>query len=258
MFFCNFIPDSNHYPMNKKCVFLAGFLIILLSVSATAQKNIEKQDLLWTRYALKVKIDDNWMIRQELDNRTYWFPWRKHQFVTRTLVERKLGKGWSTAGGFAYFNHSLPNDPLMEVSTNQSELRPHMELAYRQDISNKVSVSHRYWSEFRFMEQPNGAFNMENIRSRYKLELRYQPLEKVSVQLYDEIFINIGGKIVQNVFDQNRYGASLQYSPFKGLGFELGYLNWFQQQKSGIDFYDRHIIRFTIHQQINLHNSKPK
>ncbi len=244
--------------MYKNGVYLTSLFFILLALPVAAQKNVEKQDLLWTRYALKARINDNWMIRQEFDNRTYWFPWRQHQVLSRTLVDRKLGKGWNTAVGFVYFNHSLPNDPLLEISDNQGEFRPQLEVGYRQDISDKLSVSHRYWSEFRFLEQADGTFIMENNRSRYKLELRYQPVAKFSVQLYDEIFINIGGKIVQNVFDQNRYGTSVHYMPFKNLGFELGYINWFQQRKSGIDFYDRNIVRFTIHHQINLQKSIPK
>jgi hypothetical protein len=244
--------------MNITYAFFAAMLLILGSLQATAQKNIEKQDLLWTRYALRLKVDDHWTVRQELENRTYWFPWRQHQFVTRTMADRKLGMGWNAGLGMAFFNHSLPNDPRLEISENQSEFRPQLELAYRQDISDKVSLSHRYWSEFRFLEQSNGGFIMENNRSRYKLEIRYQPTDRLSFQFYDEILINIGGKIVQNVFDQNRYGASVQYMALKTIGFELGYFNWFQQRRSGIDFYDRNIIRFTVHHQINLQNSKRK
>ncbi len=244
--------------MYRMAIFLAGFFMMLLTLPAIAQKKVEKQDLLWTRYALKVRLSDNWMIRQELENRTYWFPWRQHQFVTRTLVDRKLGKGWNAGAGFAYFNHSLPNDALLIISDNQAELRPQLEVGYKQDISDKWGVSHRYWSEFRFMQQEDGSFKMENNRTRYKLEVRYQATPKISVQLYDEILLNIGGNIVQNVFDQNRYGASVQYMPVKNLGFELGYINWFQQRKSGIDFYDRNIVRFTIHHQINLQQPTPK
>ena len=239
----------------KSIVCIASLSIVLLA-SANAQKNVESQRLLWTRYALKLKLNDKYQIRQEIEERTYRNPWRQHQFVLRTFAERKLGKTWNAGLGITYFQQSLPNDPEIKDYTNQLELRPQLEIAYLQTISDKIKLHHRYWSEFRFYEQSNGLFEYRNNRTRYKLELRYSPNPKVTLIAFDEIFINIGGKIVQNVFDQNRYGASVQYMPIKNLGLELGYFNWFQQQATGVDFYKRDIIRFTIHHSIDLKKSK--
>lgn len=233
------------------------FMVSILYVTtAVAQKNVDTQHLLWTRYSLKVKINDNYQIRQELEERGYWFPWRQHQFTSRTLAERTLGKGWNTGIGFTYLLQSLPHDPEIPVIENSTELRPQVEIAYRQSLSEKIILHHRYWTEFRFFEQSNGSFEFGNNRTRYKLELRYSPIPKLTLIAFDEIHINIGGKIVQNVFDQNRYGASVQYMPATNFGFELGYINWFQQRTSGVDFYNRHIVRFTIHHVIDLKNAK--
>ncbi|AVR45476.1 hypothetical protein C7S20_09455 [Christiangramia fulva] len=232
------------------------FLFGLFSIALNAQKKVETQHLLWTRYSLKVKLDDNYQIRQEIEERTYWFPWRQHQFLSRTFGERKLGKGWNGGLGFTYFLQSLPHDPEIKAFHNRTELRPQLELAYTQNVSEKISLHHRYWSDFRFFEQPNGSFKYGNNRSRYKFEIRYYPFQNLTLKAFDEILINIGGEIVQNVFDQNRYGASVQYMPIKNFGFELGYINWFQQQKSGVDFYNRHILRFTIHHTIDFKKSK--
>jgi len=74
---------------NKPLVFLL-ILLSFLSTSLFAQKNTTTQELLWSRYYLKLKINDLYQIRQEIEERTYWFPWRQHQFVSRTFVERKL------------------------------------------------------------------------------------------------------------------------------------------------------------------------
>jgi hypothetical protein len=231
-------------------------LFIANSISVEAQKHIDTQYLLWTRYSLKLKINENYQIRQELDERTYWFPWRQHQFVSRTFAERKLPNGWNTGIGFTYLVQSLPQDPEVVEYSNRSELRPQFEIAYKQTISEKIILNHRYWAEFRFLEQPNGSFEFGNNRLRYKLELRYSPVANLTLIAFDEIFINIGRKITYNVFDQNRYGASMQYMPLGNFGLELGYFNWFQQRKSGVDFYNRHITRLTIHHTVNFRASK--
>lgn len=78
-----------------KSILFAIFLFGLFSENVNAQKNIENQHLLWTRYYLKLKLNDNYQLRQEIEERNYWFPWRQHQFVSRTFADRKLGKGWN-------------------------------------------------------------------------------------------------------------------------------------------------------------------
>lgn len=232
-----------------------GVLFFLLSNPTLAQKNVETQRLLWTRYYLKLKLTEAYQIRQEIEERTYWFAWRQHQFVTRTFVERKLGSGWNTGLGFTYFLQSLPHNPGIPVSQIDTELRPQFEMAYKQTILKNLTLHHRYWSEFRFFEQANGQFEFGNNRSRYKLEIGYTPFEKLTFKAFDEIHFNIGKKVVQNVFDQNRIGASVQYMTHQNFGIELGYFNWFQQRKSGVDFYNRHILRITTHQTINFKKS---
>lgn len=235
-----------------KSIALAALFIGLSYADGNAQKNVDTQQLLWTRYSLKLKFNDRYQLRQEVEERTYWFPWRQHQFSFRTHLERKLGKGWQTALGFTYFLQALPQDPTISIFETRTELRPQLELGYKQSLSEKISLHHRYWSEFRFFEQDNGSFDYGNIRARYKIEIQYSPIANLTLKAFDEIHLNIGGEIIQNVFDQNRIGASVQYMPFKTLGFELGYFNWYQQRSSGVDFFNRHIVRFTIHHSIDL------
>ncbi|WP_158975336.1 DUF2490 domain-containing protein [Cellulophaga sp. L1A9] len=221
-----------------------------------AQKNIIRQDVLWTSYALKLKINDNYQIRQELDQRNYSNPWRQHQMLSRTNLEYQLGNGWTTAVGVTGIVQSLPNDPEVKEYYTQKEIRPQIELAYKQTVSEKFTVNHRFWSEFRFFELEHDAYAYANVRLRYKIEIKYTPLKKVSIKAFDELFINAGNTIVNNVFDQNRIGSSIQYMPINHLGFEIGYFNMFQQQKSGIDFYSRDIIKFTIHHTILVKKNK--
>ena len=68
----------------------------------------------------------------------------------------------------------------------------------------------------------------------------------------DEILINAGKSIIKNTFDQNRVYTALQYGANKNIVLELGYLNSFQQRASGIDFFNRDIIRFSFIHKIKL------
>ena len=238
--------------LKYKLVSLKVLLLFLMSLKGFSQKNIENQQLLWVRYNLKLKINDTYQIQQELEERTYWYPWRQHQIVSRTHVLKSFGNEWKAGVALTYSEQSLPNNPIIKDYDNVSELRPQIEIYNTQTLTSELDLEHRFWTEFRFFEQPDGTFDYTNIRTRYRLELQYKFDKKVTLKAFHEIHLNIGNKITYNVFDQNRYGGSIQYMPVKDLGVELGYVNWFQQKQSGVDFYNRNIVRFTIHHNINL------
>ncbi|MET7027837.1 DUF2490 domain-containing protein [Sediminicola luteus] len=236
--------------MNRLAALHLLLLLAILPLTIRAQKTVEYQDQLWTRYFLKIKIDPKWQILQEVEERVYLSTWRQHQFVSRTQLERNLGKGYHFGIGFTYSEQATPQDPTIKDFTNQTELRPQLALEYNQHLSKKFTINHRYWTEFRYFERNNGSFEFANNRSRYKLELRNTSLNHITLKAYNEILLNIGGNIIHNVFDQNRYGTSIQYMPLENLGIEIGYLNSFQQRKSGVDFYNRNIVRLTVYHTI--------
>lgn len=229
--------------------FCCIFLILLYCKELYSQKNVEHQDLIWYGINVKIGLNDDYSLKQEIENRMYWFPWRQHVVISRTQLEKKLNPNLSTAVGLTYLLQSLPNDPEIEDFSNFSEIRPQLNFILQQKLSEKWKLQHRYQTEFRFMEDNEGRIRYSNNRSRYKFEAAYKINEACVLKAYDEIHINIGKKTVQNVFDQNRIGASVQYMPWKNTGIEAGYFNWFQQRSNSTDFYSRDIFRITL-----LHN----
>jgi hypothetical protein len=104
---------------------------------------------------------------------------------------------------------------------------------------------------------------MNSFRFRFQLVVNYTVYKKdeKSLQLiaFDEIMLNAGKSIVRNIFDQNRFGVSARYNFNNKIGMELGYINWFQQRPSGIDFYNRQILRYTLHTNFEIKKkSNPK
>ena len=103
-----------------------------------------------------------------------------------------------------------------------------------------------------------GGYRYSNIRIRYQLGLDIPIFKKknkedlISVKLKDEIMVNAGSKIVRNTFDQNRFSLGLQYCVDPYFSFEVGYMNWFQQRTSGVDYYDRDIVRLSLFHTITL------
>jgi hypothetical protein len=61
---------------------------------------------------------------------------------------------------------------------------------------------------------------------------------------------NFSKNRIKNTFDQNRSYTAIHYGLNKNLALELGYLNSFQRRASGVDFFDRDIIRLSIFHKI--------
>lgn len=216
-----------------------------------SQKNIENQSLMWFRYQLNIALKNQWSFSQSIENRFFNNPWRQSQFLMRTEIGKKLNHEWETKVLFTYAEQAFPQNPDIIDYYTLTELRLTGELNYSQKIRTKFRIKHRYWNEFRFMEQETGKIKYNNIRTRYRLELSYFTSNKVALKVFEEILLNISSSITYNVFDQNRVGVGVRYNFSENTAIETEYINWFQQRASGVDFYNRNIVRLSLIQKIN-------
>lgn len=236
------------------------FLVVCLTHFVNSQKQITRQNLAWFNYTLNVELAKKWSWQTELQERIYLNPYAQHQFVTRTHLHRTLGESnWEASAGMCLFLQS-PNNPLATNKLIVPELRPHIEMMYRQNYE-KWGLEHRYRAEARYFHRLNSSktelaegYEFGNFRFRYRLQaniklVSFKKRGGLRLKIADEIHFNAGRKIVTNVFDQNRISCDLVYAPNPALQLEIGYLNWFQQTASG-DFFNRNIIRFSVVQRI--------
>lgn len=201
----------------------------------------------------------------EVQERHFIHPFAQHQWSLRTHLHRKLGEtGWEASAGFAGFFQS-PNNPYSELELVEPELRPHVEMAYKQKL-NKLTIDHRYRAEARYFHRLNlGATDLadgyffEGFRFRYRIlasfpiwKLKENKLLKVVVG--DELMVQAGKK-VNYTFDQNRLIAGLNFTFSQELNLDLTYQKWINQRQTG-GFYSRDIIRFTMNHK--LFSSKAK
>lgn len=239
-----------------KKIFFASILL-LLPLLALSQKEVVHQQQIWYRYFLKIPIGTKWQIRQEFDDRNFINPSRQSQFLSRTHIERKLGKGWDVALGFTYFIHSQPQDPDVDF-TNRRELRPSIEIARQSELSDKWSLNNRFWAESRYMEINDGSYPFSNFRFRYKIEGQYSVNDMLDLLAFNELHINAGKKIVTNMFEQNRIGVGAQFLIVRNVEIEVVYINWFQQQSTAGKFFKRDIVRFALNHVIQIKSKQPE
>lgn len=243
---------------------LIVFIIVLLPEFFLAQKMVEHQQLIWYGYYNNLKFNEKWSLNSEIQERQFYQPTAQHQLVFRTNVERKLIDNWNGSVGLTYFLQN-PNNPTSESNLTVPELRPDFGFHNKQKLGF-LTINHRYKFEARFFHEVEnnelaGGYRFSNFRLRYQLGLDFPvwkkaEKDKMVLKIKDEIMFNMGNKIVKNVFDQNRIYLAVNYKLDDAYAVELGYMNWFQQQKTGTDFYNRDILRLSIFHSIDLKKKK--
>lgn len=251
----------------QKIIFL--LLVLYIQQSFAETKNKTYQGLTWIRYNQSVKLPKNFVWNTEIENRFFIAKKAKqHQFTFRIVFLKQLPKKWNIGLGFSAWSLAN-NDELHPTKLMIPEWRPHLEISHQNKITDRLTVSQRIKAEYRFIKNTNKAFTetidgyTNSFRFRFQLAVNYTVYKKdeKSLQLiaFDEIMLNAGKSIVRNIFDQNRFGVSARYNFNNKIGMELGYINWFQQRPSGIDFYNRQILRYTLHTNFEIKKkSNPK
>ncbi len=243
----------------KRYILLIFFFISSNYVSnAQTEKNVDHQSLIWSRYYNQLELNAKWSIHSEFDNRIFLNPIVQNLFVVRVQGRRKFSEQVELGAGFVCFSVAT-QDPEVILGFNVPEYRGQQDVTWKRNW-NKIGLNHRFQIEERFFQN----FDKEGLTSgttffwrfRYRLQGEYTFWKKenqyLKAILYDEIMINAGKNVVYNTLDQNRIYASLQYGISSSAAVELGYMNSFQQRATGVDYFDRNIIRFSIYHKLKI------
>ena len=238
--------------------FLLFFLLTNMTLMAQSEKNIDNQSILWTRYYNQLLLNEKLSLHTEFDNRLFIQPLQENLFVIRIQGRYKINNHLETGAGFAYFSVDT-QVPEINPDYNTPEYRCQQDLTWKSNV-NKVTLIQRFQVEERFIRNASKEELLSGTtffwRFRYRLQGDYTFWKKekqlLKAVVSDEIMFNFGKKIIKNTFDQNRIYAAIHYGLNNNLAFELGYLNSFQRRVSGIDYFNRDIIRFSIFHKIKI------
>ena len=227
-------------------------------VIAQSERNIDHQRILWTRYYNQLLLNEKWSLHSEFDNRLFIKPVQRNLYVVRVQGRYKINNHLETGVGFAYFS---VDTQVQETNNdfNIPEYRGQQDITWKLNVK-QVTLIQRFQLEERFIHNANKEELLSGStfswRFRYRLQGDYTFWRKekqlLKAVVSDEIMFNFGKKIIKNTFDQNRIYAAIHYGMNTNLAFELGYLNSFQRRVSGVDYFNRDIIRFSIYHKIKI------
>ncbi len=205
-------------------VFLFIFFTTLTNLSSLqAQEEAEDQLGAWYIIGSSNKVADKWTVTAEVQFRYYEIAGEIERFKARVGLKYNFNKNVSARVGHAYFR--VDPSYLGDLPKNFDEHRIYEEVTV-QNLLGKFRLSHRYRLEHRF-------FSVDEIETshfiRYMVQLVYPLTEKVSLDLYDEVFLNAE----QPFFALNWLGGGVSYQISAPIKVRLGY---FRDSRDGPDF----------------------
>ncbi|WP_337992874.1 DUF2490 domain-containing protein [Flavobacterium sp. KACC 22763] len=243
--------------MNRSFKLLFIIFFVSQFITGQNQRNIDHQTLTWIRYYNIFPLSEKWALHSEFDNRSFVNPIHENLFVIRSQARYRANKMTELGAGFAFFNVNTQN-PYVDPDYSVPEYRGQQDVTLINDIA-KITFHNRFQLEERFIQKADKSGLLDEFsyafRFRYRLQSMFTLWEKegrsIKGTISDEVLFNFGKDNHRNTFDQNRFYVALRYHFNPNLGLELGYLKNFQRRASGVDFYDRDIIRFTVYHRIN-------
>lgn len=207
--------------------FISLFLIWVVPIFAQAQT--AKHVMMWTRFAVDLPINEKIKLESE-------FQWRTQNnfFGNNSPIENNLLKSFRSWGfykvnkqvqmgvsPFAYFLHQ----PLIAVPSDVNkasvqEYRFSVALDFQTPIHERFSFVNRACLEYRnFVEKDN------SLRFRNRIGLKTKVSDKLSILLFEELFINTFIGDVPYQFDQDRWGLLASYLINQHWKVELGFIH---------------------------------
>ncbi|GEP90359.1 Protein of unknown function [Chitinophaga terrae (ex Kim and Jung 2007)] len=227
-------------------------LTMLVIVRTSYAQKVAQAYQHWYTYFGTVKMNSKWAIPFDIQGRIRDGISDKGQLLIRGGLQYSLTKQDQVLLGYAFVPtyNNVSGTWLPEHRIFQQYIRK----------AKTIDMTHRVRLEQRWVSQPSAPGSVHAIGDwKYGNRARYfnrtqLPLNKTPfyVALQDEIFLNLWGNDISNLFfDQNRFLAAFGYQFNSNLKADIGYMNQYLQTGSGAKSMN-HILHFSVFQTINL------
>ncbi len=182
----------------------------------------------WYTIQGNTKIAKDYSLFHDIQIRRNGFLEDEQQNVFRFGLQRTLSKKHSIMIGYAYVDTAqYGKQPVVHAF---NEHRSFLQFLTKQKLGNSQVLFHRYRLEQRSLQDQKDLNGDRIYQNRIRYMLRFNvplissgPLP-ISLNLYDEVFINFGEAVKFNLLDQNRLGFNFNFKVSKNFSLEFGYM----------------------------------
>ena len=227
-----------------------------MAFAAHSQRIVHQQSLYWIRYQSQIAFSPSLYLTAEFDNRRFFNPDVQNHFITHWRLHYRKNN-WDFASGVT-LSWAYAQRPELGYDQAMNEIRGVNEATHEFSwgkllIQNRARLDHRVFQEV----ADKNVFE----DSYYVLRFRYRPLVKIPLYVNQEnisvINLRISDEIMlnhtKNTFDQNRIYVNTDFYLSKKLSLDLGYIYIYQQRLGREEFFERHVVRFTVLHKIQLY-----
>ena len=247
------------FSLKQQLAFLT-FLITNLAYGQAPEKNIQSREQLWMSYSNQTRLTDKFGLWLDVHYRTTGnFIEVPFQTLIRPGLTYFITDNLRINAGYTLAKHY----PAVGLHTTRTEHRPWQQIWWNQKYPG-VNMLQCLRLEQRFMGTVIEDVTYDGYD--YTFRVRYNvafviPLKGKAVaahtpfvSLGNEVFLNFGGDVIYNTFDQNRLSAGLGYQFTSHLNAQVGYINLYQQLTSGNNYLISHIVRLSVAHNLDFRN----
>ncbi len=195
----------------------------------------QSTSFIWLHYYHNQELDSSWTVFADINPRFKIPDLYNSLNLFRLGLEYKFGDNWFTEAGYAM---GLSGKVVDRFIFKSVEYRPFTGITFRSSVRN-VSLIARYRFEFRYFDmQSDDDYSYLRHRFRmgleYKLSIKEKPT-KYSFVLANELFINTGGYVRNNVLDNNRLLTGVRWQVHQRVALNFIYNFQFGQRRNSAD-----------------------
>ena len=236
--------------MNVRTMVTTALLLAPSLAFAQSPRRVKDETATWLAYIGIHPISPTWRLQLEGQLRQTERGQQPQQRLFRTALLRVLNSTARAGAGYA-FNRSHPPEEFVANPVPTNEHRTYVQFDM-QHSAGPSHIDHRYRLEQRWIERLDASGAREGWtytnRARYFLRGFLAPGggspgdgEPYLVG-FDEIFVNFGENVRNNIFDQNRLFVGGGYRWSRALSVEVGYLNQLIVRPTGTDIERNHTL----------------
>lgn len=233
--------------MLKYKIIMLVILLPLLSIGQVqTEKNVTDKSQVWVSLNSTIMFNKHWGMLNDLHARRTDFLKSENFYLVRGALAYATDKKELLALGYGHYWFA-PSNPNFHNFTNEN--LTYQLYQFNGNIGN-VSVLNRFrneqrWQQIMVNDSWTGATRFTD-RVRYLISFNIPIFKKKTwpiLNISDEILIQFGKDVVYNTFDQNRFFIGIKQSISPKLSFDFGYMNVYQEKKSGYQYDNIHTLR---------------
>lgn len=237
---------------------LPTFIVCSVAFGQAPDKHIHNREQLWLGYFNQTRFTKRIGMWVDVHYRmTDNFIERPFQFMFRPAATYFIKDNLRLNLGYALVTHF----PAEGMSTTRLEHRAWQQIWWNQKYPG-LSTLQWLRLEQRFNEKVVSDVKEDGYNYTFRVRYNFSffiPLKGKEIvaktpfaAVIDEVFLNFGSNVVYNTFDQNRFFAGFGYQFTSHLNAQLGYMNIFQQEASGNNYWSTHAIRLFVFHSLDF------